>query len=106
MTVRELLRGLAPCEIPDSFLDAIGKQVGVYMDDNQAAVSQTDKYRLQARLYLYLSTLPNISEGGVSISFTATEKKAFLDLAKQNADLAGEKGLVPGTSYGYKGQNL
>ena len=107
MTIRELLTAIAPCPVPDAYINAIGTEIG--QEDMNANVSDTDAktvYRAQARLYLYLATVPNVSEGGVSISFTAAEKKTFLDLARRYANMAGETGLVPGATYGYKGQNL
>ena len=71
-------------------------------------VSEVDRislYRLQARVYLYLATAPNVSEGGVSISYNADDKRTFLALAKRYAALAGENGLISGPAYGYKGEN-
>lgn len=106
MTIRELLTAIAPCPVPDAYLNAIGEDVGADMDADMSQADTKTVYRSEARLYIYLATMPNVSEGGVSISFTATEKKMFLDLAKRYANMAGETGLVPGANYGYKGQNL
>ena len=106
MTIRELLNAIAPCPVPNSFINTIGEDIQEDLDADISSVSPVAVNRARARLYLYLSTIPNVSEGGVSISFTAAEKKAFLDLARQYANLAGEKGLIPGTAYGYKGQNI
>lgn len=107
MTLRELLMAIAPCPVPDSYIDAIGTEIGVAdMDTDMSLVDNKTAYSSEARLYLYLATMPNVSEGGVSISFTATEKKMFLDLARRYANFAGETELVPGASYGYKGQNI
>ena len=106
MTIRELLTAIAPCQVPDAYIDAIGEEVGTDMDTDMSQADTKTVYRSEARLYIYLATMPNVSEGGVSISFTATEKKMFLDLAKRYAWMAGETGLVPGASFGYKGQNI
>ena len=107
MTVRESLLSLSNYPIPDVFLQSIGEEVGV--EDMDEELQDTDKvslYRLKARTYLYLATAPNVSEGGVSISFTAMEKNTFLSLARKFANLAGETGLLPGPAYGYKGQDI
>ena len=106
MTLSELLTSLAPCPVSDTYLEAIGSEVGVEMDLETDEVSERVCNRLKARLYLFLATMPNISEGGVSISFTATEKNMFLALAKRYAALAGETGLVTGPAYGYKGESV
>ena len=106
MTIREHLSSLAPCQIPDAYFKVIGGEVGADIEDDVANIDRMTLNRLTARLYLYLATLPNVSEGGVSISFTATEKDTFLKLAKRYAQLAGENGLIGGATYGYKGQNI
>ncbi len=106
MTLSELLTSLAPYPVPEAYFSAIGDEVGVEMDAESTDVDNVVLYRLKARLYLFLATTPNVSEGGVSISFSAAERNAFLALAKRYAALAGETGLVPGATYGYKGENL
>lgn len=107
MTIRELLHAIAPCPVPDSYINAIGTEIGqANMDVDVSLMDTRSVYRSEARLYIYLATTPNVSEGGVSISFTTAEKNMFLDLARRYANMAGETGLVPGATYGYKGQNI
>ena len=98
MTIRQLLHAIAPCPVPDSFIDSIGTVIGTDMDTDMSVAEPKSVNRARARLYIYLATVPNVSEGGVSISFTAAEKDTFLNLARQYAALAGEKGLVPGAT--------
>ena len=106
MTVREALHSISNYPIPDAFLDSVGNEVGLSMNTELSNANTVALNRAKARAYLFLVTAPNISEGGVSISFTAAEKKYFLSAAKKFADLAGETGLVPAPAYGYKGQNI
>ena len=107
MTVRESLLTISNYPIPDAFLESIGEEVGIDMDGELTEVDDpVPLNRARARAYIFLATAPNVSEGGVSISFTATEKAYFLSLAKRYAALAGETGLFPGPAYGYKGQNI
>lgn len=106
MTFQEYLKSSVAATLPDSFVDTIGSALNCSLTDNIDEVSPILKYRALARVYLFLATAPNVSEGGVSISYTATEKKLFLDLARRYAGLAGETGLIVGTAYGYKGQNI
>lgn len=106
MTIKELLTAIAPCPVPEDFIESVGAEISA---DTQQDISETSPKvlnRAKARLYLYLALVPNVSEGGVSITFTQTEKDAFLKLAKRYANLAGESDLVSGTTYGYKGENL
>ena len=106
MTIKELLTAIAPCPVPDAYLNAIGTEVGADLTTNVDETTPLVLNRSRARLYLWLALAPNVSEGGVSISFTAVEKKAFLDLARRYAALAEEENIIPGAIYGYKGQNL
>ena len=106
MTVRESLLAISNYPIPDAFLQSIGDEVGLDITQDLLDTPTVSLNRVRARAYLFLAMAPNISEGGVSISFTAAEKKYFLDLARRYADLAGETGLFPGPAYGYKGQNI
>ena len=106
MTVRESLLATSNYPIPDAFLESIGEVVGIEIDEELTDTDAVSLNRLRARTYIFLATAPNVSEGGVSISYTAAEKKYFLSLAKQYAELAGETGLFPGPAYGYKGQDI
>lgn len=106
MTVRESLQAITNYPIPDAFLESIGEEVGIEIDEELTDADIVPLNRMRARAYLFLATAPNVSEGGVSISFTAAEKNYFLSLARRYAELAGETGLFPGPAYGYKGQNI
>lgn len=106
MTVRESLQSITNYPIPDAFLESIGEEVGIEIDEELTDADAIPLNRVRARAYLFLAMAPNVSEGGVSISFTAAEKNYFLSLARRYAELAGETGLFPGPAYGYKGQNI
>ena len=106
MTLREFLTALTPYSVPDAYLDTIGEEIGADLDADFSDCDKVEVNRAKARVYFYFATTPNISEGGVSISFTASEKKLYMDLARKYAALAGETTLIPGASYGYKGENL
>lgn len=107
MTIREYLTSMTSYSVSDDYINVIGEEIGVAnMDANVSTLTDVQLNRSKARVYLYLVTNPNISEGGMSISFTATERKMFWDLAKKFAFLAGETGLIPGANFGYKGENL
>ncbi len=106
MTVRESLLAISPFPIPAEFLDSVGTGIGLDLDLGLDEIDKRSLYRAKARVYYFLATTPNVSEGGVSISFTAADKNAFLALARKFAELAGETGLIGGPAYGYKGQNI
>lgn len=97
---------LSPYPIPMEYVNSIGEGCGLDLEGDARDASTGDLYRAKARVYFFLATTPNISEGGVSISFTAEDKKLFLAMARRFANLAGEDGLIPGMTYGYKGENI
>lgn len=97
---------LSPYPIPMGFIDSIGEGLGLDLEGDHKDVPARDLYRAKARVYFFLATTPNVSEGGVSISFNAEDKRLFLAMARRFANLAGEDGLIPGMAYGYKGENI
>lgn len=106
MTIRESLLALSPYPIPADFLESVGMGIGVSLDYELEDVEAKSIYAAKARVYYFLATTPNVSEGGVSISFNANDKSQFLAMAKKFAALAGEPSLIPGAAYGYKGQDI
>ena len=62
--------------------------------------------RAKARAYAYLITAPNISQNGVSFSFTAEERKQFKKLAVDLLKEIGDDTSSIGTKYGYVGENF
>ena len=106
MTLRESFQATSPITIPQAFLNVCGEELGVNLDAETAAIDPSSYALIKSRIFLRLATMPNISEGGVSISFSAEDKKIFMSLAKKYAAEGGEPGLIPGVKYGYKGENL
>lgn len=106
MTVSELLSSLSAYPIPADFISAAGSEVGIDVTADFKTLEPKTLYWLKARTYFYLATMPNVSEGGVSISLSAADKQYFLSLARKFAALAGDETMIPGAAYGYKGENL
>ena len=106
MTVLEALTALSAYPIPAATIEAIGIEVGLDLGDELSNMPTRDIWRAKARIYLYLATAPNVSEGGVSISYSSADKNLFLSNARKFAELAGEDSLIPGPAYGYKGENI
>lgn len=106
MTAREILSAISSYPFPVDFIESIGKEVGLELDYNIEDIPAKALNGAKARLYLFLATAPNVSEGGVSISYTSTERSYFMNLARRFAALAGDANLVPGTAFGYKGQDI
>lgn len=97
---------LSPYPIPMEHINSIGIECGLDLESDPADAPVKNLYRAKAKVYFFLATTPNVSEGGVSISFNAEDKRLFLAMARRFANLAGEDGLIPGMAYGYKGENI
>lgn len=106
MTFLDSLTALSPYTIPQASLEAIGAELGIGADDDISEIDAKALNGARARMFLWLATSPNVSEGGVSISLSAWERGILLGRAKKYATLAGEGDLVPGAAYGYKGENI
>lgn len=106
MTVLESLRALTNYPIPDAAFEAIGIESGLDLGDELSSIPNRSLLKAKSRLYLFLAVAPNVSEGGVSISYSATERAYFMNLAKKLAALADEDSIIPKVAYGYKGENI
>lgn len=107
MTVRESLLAISPYPLPADYIESVGTGIGLDLDSDVEGIDNVKVfYRAKAMVYYFLATTPNVSEGGVSISFNANDKSLFLAMARKYAGLAGDDSLIPGPAYGYKGENI
>lgn len=105
MTVVESLRALTNYPIPERTLERAALYRG--MDPALVIDSRTmtsKQYKLaEADVYEFLSTAPNVSEGGVSFSLSEQQRISY----RQKADEIRTGLKVVGTpKYGYKGEML
>lgn len=109
-TVLDTLIGISAYPIPHRTLDGVAQGRGLTLSDNVTVdLLRGVAYNLaRADLYLWLSTAPDISQGGQSYSFT-DEQRA--DFRRRAYSLYGDYGdgadvTTPKTVYGYKGERL
>lgn len=71
MTVREALRNSFPFAVKDSLLDVVAISRGLYIDDDfDQSIATSSLFNLaKADVIKTIVMTPNVSEGGVSISF-------------------------------------
>ena len=62
--------------------------------------------RAQARVYMFLSEAPNVSQGGISYSFSEEERRRFRLRAENLLEQIGDATSEAGVEYGYKGEDL
>lgn len=106
MTNLQSLRSLSPYPLTSSFLETICTENGVEgCAEYNAEFGKTRAYRVcKARVYQYLAMAPNVSQGGITYSFSADERAYFRKLAIQL--FGDEDESVVNGEYGYCGEDL
>lgn len=106
MNIFHSLSSISPYPIPSAAIHSAVAGVGLSGEDEVSpSVLRSRAYKLaQAQLYRYLAAAPNISQGGISYTFSADERNQFLRLANTLYEEAGEDGT--GATFGYKGEDL
>lgn len=107
MTIEESLRSISSYPIPANAVRAITDGIGLYGDDTyDQLVAENILYkRAMALVYLFLSEAPNVSQGGISFSFSSDERKSYKLKAEKIFSGIGEE-EESGIAYGYMGSDL
>lgn len=109
-TVLESLKGINAYPIPlRSIVDAAEYRGLVITDEATQEKKQTAAFKLaKADLLLWLSSAPDVSQGGQTYSFTDEQRVQFRNRATAIYDEYGEPddNVGKGVRYGYKGSRL
>ena len=72
MNVLQSLRSLSSYPIPTATIEDVAEGVGLAIDTELTQELRKDKRfkRAQARVYMFLSEAPNVSQGVISYSFS------------------------------------
>lgn len=107
MNALQSLKSISAYPIPTATLADIAEGAGLAADAELTAEGRNSReYRLAlARVYLFLSEAPNVSQGGISYSFSEWERQRMRRKAEELLDALGvdADGCVP---LGYKGEDL
>lgn len=110
MNVIETLRSLSAYPIPRPTLTNIAEWAGLDVDAVvDARMRRTGAYRrAEARVYIFLSEAPNVTQGGISYSFSEEERRRLRRKADGIlADLGDEdEGDAEMPAFGYMGGDL
>lgn len=108
MTILQSLKSLSAYPTPSATLQDIAEGCGLQYDAELTPEMRNSKEmkRAKARAYAYLITAPNISQNGVSFSFTAEERKQFKKWAKDLLKEIGDDTSALGGKYGYVGSDF
>lgn len=108
MNVLQSLKSLSGYPIPLATIQDVADEVGISVDveTTQELRGSKEFKRAKARVYLYLSKAPNVSQGGITYSFSDEDRRRFRNEAESILDEIGDDANGLGVTYGYKGEDL
>lgn len=108
MTVLQSLSSLTAYPVPSAKIQDIADGCGLSLDSELTPEMRNSKEmrRAKAQTYAYLITAPNISQNGISFSFSAEERKQFKKLAVDLLKEIGDDTSGIKLKYGYIGENF
>ncbi len=108
MTILESLKSLSGYPIPRLSLENIAEECGLTASDEATAEVRAEKpfKRAKARVYRMLAEAPDVSQGGISYSFSDEDKKNFRMLAQSLLEEVGDDTSMFSDDYGWQGEDL
>lgn len=108
VTVRDSLKKINAYPIPDEQLRFVAIRREIDLDITVTPeMAKSDNYRLaQADLMKWVSTAPNISQGGASFDILYSDRERLREMAKTIYEELGEVEPTGKVKFGYKGNRL
>lgn len=108
MKVLQSLKSLSSYPIPSATIEDIADGAGLAADAELTQELRKDSRfkRAQARVYLFLSEAPDVSQGGISYAFNEEERRRLRLRAENIFAEIGDATSEAGVEYGYKGEDL
>ena len=105
MNVLQSLAALSSYPIPTASLQNIAEEAGLDPDCEVVCSVRTgsDYKHAKALTYYFLSECPNVTQGGISYSFTDSEKARLRAKADALMSEIGKDTSADSADYGYKG---
>jgi len=108
MTISAALKSISNYPIPSSVIDNVADEAGI-ADTTQTATKEirksSDFKRATAYVYRFLADAPNITQGGISYTFSEDERSRFSKRAAAILDELGE-GDQADIQCGYMGEDF
>jgi hypothetical protein len=108
MTILESLKSLSGYPLSRLSLVDITEEVGLAADGEATqGVRQSKPFkRAKARVYIMLAEAPDVSQGGITYSFSDEDKKHFRMQAQALLEEVGDDISGLGDDYGWMGEDL
>ena len=106
-TISKILRSINNYPIPDGVIMESAVRHGLNPDDEATEGTLSgEAYELaKADVYAYLAAAPNVTQNGVSFSFTSDQRSYFLSLSNSLRDKWDYFDPGSGQGYGYMGED-
>lgn len=107
MNVAQSLKSLSAYPIPSATLQDIAEGVGLSAETELTPETRgsSEFRRAQAGVYLFLSQAPNVTQNGISYTFSDDDRRRFRLRAEGILDEVGDT-TGNGPAYGYQGEEL
>lgn len=104
LTVLQSLKSISAYPIPMEVVINACEEQGIDYNEDAVVYRNTAGYkRAKSSLCRFLAMAPNVSQNGVSYSFTSDERRGFSQMA---ASLEKEADGASGYAYGYVGEDF
>lgn len=107
MTTREAIKAITSYPIPPHTVEGIVIEAGLAADDDVRDVAGSDGYKkAKALAYAFLAEAPNITQGGISYSFSESERTRFARKSDSLLAEIGEEDSGTAIACGYIGEDF
>lgn len=108
MKIHELLKSINTYPIPANVITEAGIKYGLDIESEVTPdlISGKEYNLAKADIYAYLAGAPNVTQNGVSFSFTEDQRTYFLNVATSIRSEQGVQDPTTGQGYGYVGEDL
>lgn len=108
MTILESLKSLNGYPLSQLSLVNIAEEQGLSADGSATPdVRKSAQFkRAKAKVYLLLAEAPDVSQGGITYSFSDEDKKQFRIQAQALLEEVGDDTSAVGDNYGWMGEDL
>lgn len=108
MKISELLKSINTYPIPENVISEAGIRYGLDLEAEatQEIISSSGYKLAKADIYTFLAGAPDVTQNGISFSFTDEQRKYFLNVS---SSIRTEEGVTDTTGagyYGYVGEDL
>lgn len=106
--VSQLLQSINTYPIPANIIMEAGIKYGLDIEaDATKEVIQSSGFKLaKADIYAYLAGAPDVTQNGISFSFSEDQRSYFLSVATSIRNEEGVTDPTTGQGYGYVGEDL